>query len=70
MHQAFESSETKNIEVGVCPLLGYYAPSSGNLLRTFWENLSVPSSGVKKPKKLKLENLNGADHFGMPDRKH
>jgi hypothetical protein len=30
-------------------LLGYYAESSGNLLPTFWDNLSVPSSGFKKP---------------------
>ena len=27
-------------------LLGYYAVSSGNYLQTFWDNLSVPSSGV------------------------
>ena len=27
-------------------LLGYYAASSGNLLPTFWGNLSAPSSGV------------------------
>ena len=30
-----------------CPLLGHYAASSGDLLRTFRDNLSVPSSGVK-----------------------
>jgi hypothetical protein len=28
-----------------CALLGYYAASSGNLLQTFRDNLSVPSSG-------------------------
>jgi hypothetical protein len=28
-----------------CTLLGYYAASSGNFLRTFRDNLSVPSSG-------------------------
>ena len=27
--------------------LGYYAVSSGNLLPTLWDNLSVPSSGFK-----------------------
>jgi len=30
-----------------CTLLVYYAASSGNLLPTFRDNLSVPSSGVK-----------------------
>jgi len=30
-------------------LLGYHAASSGNFLLTFWDNLSVPSSGVKTP---------------------
>jgi len=33
-----------------CALLGYYAGSSDNLLPTFRDNLSVPSSGVKDPK--------------------
>ena len=32
------------------PLLGYYAASSGNLLRTFRDKLSVQSSRVKKRK--------------------
>jgi len=27
-----------------CVLLGYFTKSSGNLLPTFWDNLSVPSS--------------------------
>ena len=30
---------------GICALLGHYAASSGNLLLTFWDILSVPSSG-------------------------
>ena len=37
-----------------CGLLSHYAASSGNFLTTFWDNLSVPSSGVKNPKKLQL----------------
>ena len=32
-----------------CPLLGYYAESSGNLLPTFRDKLSVPSSAFKIP---------------------
>ena len=32
-------------------LLGYYAVSSGNLLPVFWDNVLVPSSEVKNPKK-------------------
>jgi hypothetical protein len=35
-----------------CTLLGYYAESSGNFLLTFWDNLSVPTLGVKNPKDL------------------
>jgi hypothetical protein len=35
-----------------CPLLGYYAASSGNFLPTFQENLSVPSSRVRNPKSI------------------
>jgi len=31
-------------------LLGFYTASSGNFLLTFWNNLSVPSSGFKNPK--------------------
>jgi hypothetical protein len=30
-----------------CALLGYYAASSGNVLQTLPDNLSVPSTGVK-----------------------
>jgi hypothetical protein len=35
-----------------CPLLGYHAASSGNFLPMFHDNLSVPSSKVKNPKKI------------------
>jgi len=35
-----------------CALRGYDAASSGNLLPTFWDNLSVTSSGVKNPLKM------------------
>jgi len=31
-----------------CALLSYCTVSSGNFLPMFWDNLSVPSSGVKK----------------------
>ena len=34
----------------ICPLLGYYAASSGNCLTKFRDNLSVPSSRAKKSK--------------------
>ena len=30
-----------------CAPVGYYAASSGNLLPTFRDNLSVPSSGIR-----------------------
>jgi hypothetical protein len=35
-------------------LLGYYAKSCGNYLPTFRDNVSVPSSRVKKSKKEKV----------------
>jgi hypothetical protein len=34
----------------ICALLGYYAVLNGNPLPTFWDNVSVPSSRVKKSK--------------------
>jgi len=41
----------KLINIEICALLGYYAAYSGNSLLTFRDNLSVPSSWVKKSKK-------------------
>ena len=38
-------------------LLGYYAASGGNLLPTFRDNISVPSSGVKNPKSFFSRNV-------------
>jgi hypothetical protein len=35
----------------ICALLGYYASSNGNPLPTVQDNVSVPSSRVKKSKK-------------------
>jgi hypothetical protein len=35
----------------ICTLLGYYAASNGSFVPTFRDNLSVPSSRVKKSKK-------------------
>jgi hypothetical protein len=35
----------------ICALLGYYEASCGNPLPTFRDNISVPSSTVKKSKK-------------------
>jgi hypothetical protein len=35
-------------ETEICALLGCYAALSGNPLPTFWDNVSVPPSRVKK----------------------
>jgi hypothetical protein len=35
----------------ICALLGYYAASCGNCLPTFRDNVSVPSSRVKSPRR-------------------
>ena len=45
MTSGFRSEADEN-----CTLLVYYATSTGNFLQTFRDNLSVPSSGVMKPK--------------------
>jgi hypothetical protein len=45
----FKSGEMSVEEI--CTLLLYYAASSGNTLPMFWDNISVPSSRVKKSKK-------------------
>jgi hypothetical protein len=36
----------------ICPLLGYYAPYSGNSLTLFRDDLSIPSSRVKNKGQL------------------
>jgi hypothetical protein len=41
----------------ICTLLRYYAASSGNPLPTFRDNVSVPSSRVKKSKKKRTSFL-------------
>jgi hypothetical protein len=38
-------------DVEICALLGYYAASSANPPPTFRDNVSVPSSRIKKSKK-------------------
>jgi len=40
----------------ICPLLGHYAVYSGNSLPTFRDNISVPSSSVKKSKKARFSS--------------
>ena len=44
-----ESGFSRDVD-DICALLGYYAVSSGNHLLTFRDNVSVPSSRVKKSK--------------------
>ena len=46
----------------ICSLLGYYAASSGKPLPTFWDNLSVPYSRVKKMRPM----LSGNVGKGLP----
>jgi hypothetical protein len=35
----------------ICALLGYYVVLCGNCLPTFWDNIAVPSSRVKSPRR-------------------
>jgi hypothetical protein len=41
----------------ICPLLGYYAASSGNPLPPFTDNESVPSSKFKKSKRKSPQDI-------------
>jgi hypothetical protein len=43
-------SSSSDIKVENCAVLCYYAPNIGNFLSTFWDNLSVSSSGFKNLK--------------------
>ena len=43
-----DSVNEKEVLCENCAPLGYYAASSGNFVPTFRDNLSVPSSGVKR----------------------
>jgi hypothetical protein len=40
-----------NYLIEICALLGYYSTLSGSSVLTFRDNVSVPSSRVKKSKK-------------------
>jgi hypothetical protein len=51
-----------------CALLGYYAPSSGNSVLTFWDNLYVPPSrileyGAERLSRTVGKDLDGTDRF-------
>jgi hypothetical protein len=41
----------------ICALLGHYAASCGNCVPTFRDNVSVPSSKVKNPRRKQLLTL-------------
>ena len=51
MISGFSRKEDKN-----CTLQGCYAASSGNSLRTLWDNLSVPSSKPQDGTDRRYEN--------------
>ena len=40
-----------------CTLLGCYSPSGGNLLSSFRDELSVPFSGSKNPKRKSVAQI-------------
>jgi cytochrome c556 len=40
----------------ICALLGHYAASCGNCLQTFRDNVSVPSSRVKRPRRKESQH--------------
>jgi len=50
-----------------CVLLGYYAATSGNLLPTFWNNLSFPSFGFKITQRVVVIYYR---RFGKTHRSH
>jgi hypothetical protein len=48
----------------ICVFLGYNAASSGNPLPTFRDNVSVPSSRVKKSKRVESRQEEHAVYVG------
>ena len=50
-----DDDEEEEEEEAICALLLYYEAYGDNSLRTFWDNLSVPSPRVKKSWLLNLE---------------
>ena len=60
-------SQTKaciaNSSCEICALLRYYAVERGNSTPTFWDNLSVPASRVKKSKREKRRGWKLNDTF-------
>ena len=55
LHQLRVISDFRREVGGICAPLNYYASSSGNSLPTFRDNVTVPSSRIKKFKKGKNE---------------
>jgi hypothetical protein len=57
----------------ICALLGYNAASSGNPLRTFRDNVSVPSSRVTKSKKscpeTSVKDYHSTMHYTTEERR-
>jgi hypothetical protein len=47
----------------ICTLLDYYAAKSGNSLQTLQDNLSAPSSHVKKFKRENIAQLKLSDNL-------
>jgi len=53
-----KSNKRRNLSKGEnCALLSYYTESSGNLLPTFRDNLSVSLSRLKKSSSLKMRQI-------------
>jgi hypothetical protein len=51
-----QGGKESDFRIESCPLLGYYAASSGNNFATFRGNQSVPSSGVNNLGFLTLDD--------------
>jgi hypothetical protein len=49
-----------------CALLGHYAARGGNFFLTFWNNLSVPYSGVKMTTEDGTNRLSGSACKKLP----
>jgi hypothetical protein len=50
----------------ICTLLRFYAASSGNLLPTFWDNVSVPSSRIKNYNESRMLLIQCLNPISLP----
>jgi len=62
-HQSQTNTCVAKVWSEICNLLRCYAAQSSNSLPTFWDSLSVPSSGVKRAPRVDRTQMKITDTF-------